>query len=199
MDPEDLKELHYVTPIKNLESIMSRGILSHRLAKKMPHDSVAMEEIQTRRAKKVVPGGRRLHEYANLYINARNKMMSKLVFQFGDKDFCVLRVATEVLDLPGVVVTDQNASSNYALFEPAPRGMRIVDSNLVFARSWKHPENVIEEFRHGSVICAEVLVPDRIDAEFLLGLYVSCQEAKTKVTAAGVGLQVRVNPDLFFR
>ena len=39
------------------------------------HVSVAMPAVQDRRARKIVPGGRRLHGYANLYICARNPMM----------------------------------------------------------------------------------------------------------------------------
>jgi hypothetical protein len=34
-----------------------------------------MPEIQRRRAGRVVPGGRSLHEYVNLYICARNPML----------------------------------------------------------------------------------------------------------------------------
>ena len=44
---------------------MSKGILSHKRAKKISHNSVAMEVIQERREKKNVPGGRPLQEYVN--------------------------------------------------------------------------------------------------------------------------------------
>ena len=66
MDRGRLKELHYITPIGNLASIALRGILSHRHARALEHQSVAMQEIQAIRATKNVPGGRALHEYANL-------------------------------------------------------------------------------------------------------------------------------------
>ena len=66
MNRDDLKELHYITTIRNVPSILSKGILSHKLAKKINHNSVAMEVIQERRKNKIVPGGRPLHEYVNL-------------------------------------------------------------------------------------------------------------------------------------
>jgi hypothetical protein len=69
MKRNELEELHYITTIRNVPSIMSKGILSHKLVRKIDHNSVAMEVIQERREKKVVPGGRPLHEYVNLYIN----------------------------------------------------------------------------------------------------------------------------------
>ncbi len=106
---DDLKELHYITPIDNMKSIAVNGIVSHQKAEKIPHQSVAMNEIQERRRKVVVPGGRPLHQYVNLYFHALNPMM------FKRKDFhaelCIVIVNKGILNLPRVVITDGNASS----------------------------------------------------------------------------------------
>lgn len=118
MRRDELDELHYITPIENLPSIMTHGVLSHRKAAAVTHRSVAMTHIQQRRAAVVVPGGRRLHEYVNLYICARNPMM--FVRKRQHRILCVLRIESAVLDLPGVVVTDGNASSVHVLFRAAP-------------------------------------------------------------------------------
>lgn len=75
MDRAKLRELHCITPIANIPSVLTAGILSHRRAAAVSHESVADPEIQARRARVRVPGGRPLHEYANLYITARNPMM----------------------------------------------------------------------------------------------------------------------------
>ncbi len=77
MERHELTELHYITPIGNVPSILRQGILSHIRLQRVEHESVAMEEIQDRRAKVIVPGGLKLHEYVNLYICARNPMMYK--------------------------------------------------------------------------------------------------------------------------
>ncbi len=95
MDPKDVKDLNYITPIENLPSIFKRGILSHKLAKKIPHRSVAMEEIQDRRKIKVVPRGRPLHEYVNLYFDARNPMLYKRRDQH--LAICVLKIDPKVM------------------------------------------------------------------------------------------------------
>lgn len=57
----------------------------------------------------------------------------------------VLRVRTEVIDLPGVVITDQNAASNYARFGAAPAALSRVDRDWAFAEFWKHPDDQIAE------------------------------------------------------
>jgi len=71
MGPSELSELHYITAIDNVPSILQHGLLSHRRAARLTNRSVAMEEIQARRATVRVPGGERLHDYVNLYTATR--------------------------------------------------------------------------------------------------------------------------------
>ena len=196
MNRDDLKELHYITTIRNVPPILSKGILSHKLAKKINHNSVAMEVIQERRKNKIVPGGRPLQDYVNLYIYARNPML--YVLQSRHVDLCILRVSIEILDLPGVIITDRNASSDYARFAPAPKGLFIVDKDLTFAEYWTHPDP-FEAMRRKSAKCAEVLVPDRIDPDLITGAYVSCQEANATFEALRVDIPVTINSYLFFK
>ena len=196
MERNDLQELHYIAPISNVPSIMQHGILSHVRAGQLKHCSVAMQEIQDRRARVRVPGGRRLHEYVNLYLCGRNPMLYKRLDQ--REQICVLAVSTDVLDLSGVVITDQNAASKYARFAKAPGGLGIVDRGMVFAEWWKHPEDQRIEWRHTSVKCAEVLVPDRVASRFIRGAHVSCEKAKANFEALKTGLMVRIDRHLFF-
>lgn len=197
MRRNELDELHYIAHIDNIQSIERLGILSHRGAARVRHESVAKEAIQRRRAQKPVPGGRPLHEYVNLYICARNKML--YLIQNRHRELCVLRINPDVIDLPGAIVADRNASSDHVRFEPAPRGLRLVDRNLVFAEYWTHPDDPIQEMRHGSIKCAEVLVPDRVAPGFIIGAYVSCDESLARFHALGVGFAATANPHLFFR
>lgn len=98
-------ELHCIMPIGNVPSVMQNGILSHERASQLQHHSVAMQAMQDRRDLKTVPGGLRLHQYANLYFHARNPMLSVR----RNEDVCVLKDSTNVLNLPGAAITDQNA------------------------------------------------------------------------------------------
>lgn len=191
---EELEELQFIVPMATVPSIGQLGILSHRRADKVPHDSIADPTILDRRAGKRVPGGLRLHDYANLYVCARNPMMTKRRSQMGE--LCVLRVSTDVLDLPGVVVTDGNASSDYARFKPAPEGLVIVNRELTFAEYWTDPDR-IEYFRKKFAKCAEVLVPNSVPPRFIDGAWVRNEEALRRFEALGVDLEVRVNGHLF--
>jgi len=200
MKREELVELHYIAPLDNMPSIHVNGILSHNRAQKVQHQSIAMPEIQALRAKVIVPGGKRLHDYVNLYVHGRNPMMYKRKDQH--MTLCVLRVSTAVLDLPGVVVTSGNASSSYIRFVPAPRGLEVVDRDLAFAQYWIH-HDPIEHFRRSVARCAEVLVPDRVDPPLILGAYVSCHQSRevltTTLTDVMITMEVVVQSDLFFQ
>lgn len=195
MKRSELEDLHYITAIENVASILRRGILSYRRAQEIRHASIAMDEIQERRAKVVVPGGRLLHEYTCLYICGRNVMLYKRRGQH--EDICVLRVSPDVLDLPGVVVTDANAASDYVRFSAAPNGFQIVDRDLTFAEHWTDPDP-IAYYRKKSAKCAEVLVPDRVDPKYIIGCYVSCPQSRARVAVIGPELAVTIDAHLFF-
>lgn len=62
MHRDDLEELHYITPINNIPSILQHGILSHKRADRMDHETVALQEVQDRRKDKRLPTGKRLHD-----------------------------------------------------------------------------------------------------------------------------------------
>lgn len=196
MERHELQELHYITPICNTPSILEHGILSHSRVSRLPHQSVAMEVIQDRRAAVRVPGGRPLHAYANLYVCARNPMLYKRQAQHAT--ICVLSVSSDVLDLPGTIITDSNASSEYVRFASAPGGLRIVDRDLTFAEYWTD-QDTIKQWRKKAAKCAEVLVPDQIAPRFILRIYVSCEQARGQVEALALDLPVCIQQHLFFR
>jgi hypothetical protein len=198
MQINDLEKLYYIVPIHpNLKSIYSMGILSHNKAKNIQHESIAMEEIQDRRIKKCVPQGLFLHEYVNLYINARNKMLFKCKDQH--TELCVILVDKEVLKLPDVVIADRNASTDMVRFYPSPQGLNYIDKDRVFAKYWTHPDNRTEQALHGAQICAEVLVPFKVDPRYILGVCVSGEEARNSVVSLNLNLDIEVVPDLFFQ
>lgn len=196
MKREELSELHYITLISNVPSISQRGILSYARAQAVPHLSVAKPEVQNRRTNIRVPGGHLLHEYVNLYICARNPMLFLRKAQH--HELCVLRVSTDVLDLPGVVVTSGNASSEYVRFGAGARGLGLVDKELTFAEYWTDPDP-IAYFQRKSAKCAEVLVPDEVEPKYLLGAYVSGDAGLAAFNALRLPVAAIVNAHLFFQ
>lgn len=196
MNRVDITELHYITPIENVPSIVERGILANCQAARLAHASVAMEEVQDRRRNKQIPGARPLHEYANLYFDAHNPMLSRRRDQ--NDVICVLRINPAALDLPGVIVADRNAASDYVRFYTAADGIQALDREMVFARFWVNAADPFDEMIRKSVKCAEVLVPDQIESRFVIGAYVANEQALRAFQALNTQLPVAVNSGMFF-
>lgn len=195
MDPR-VTELHCIMPMENIASVMRYGILSYERAAKLAHDSVALQPVQERRDQKQVPSGLKLHQYANLYFHARNPMLYKR--KDDAANLCVLQVAIDVFALPGVVITDCNAASDYARYL-APSQWQLLNFDDVFALDWRHQDNCARYFQHRSRKCAEVLVPHSVEPRFLTGAYVIHAQVEKRLRAAGFNHPISINPVLFFQ
>lgn len=195
MDPR-VTELHCIMPMANVASVLTHGILSYERAAALAHASVALQPVQDRRDQKVVPGGLRLHQYANLYFHARNPMLFKRLNEVAS--LCVLRVSTDVLTLAGTVITDQNAASGWVRFLH-PSQWSQLEFDDILAMDWRHPDDQVAYWRHKARKCAEVLVPNLVESRFLRGAYVVDEQAQQRLFALGFTLPVSLNPVLFFR
>lgn len=111
---------------------------------------------------------------------------------------CVLCVSLGALAIPGVVITDSNAASDYARFLH-PSQWTLIDFDDILAENWTHPDDPRRYFQHKSRKCAEVLVPHRIPPELLVGARVINQAAAASLTTQAPGLPTVVDPVLFFR
>ena len=196
MKRADVKELHYITLIAIVPSIMQRGVLSNELSKKVPHDSLAMEEIQAKRKNKRIPGARKLHEYANLYFDAHNPMLSRRRNQ--NNQICILRVNPSVLDLPNVIISDRNAASDWVRFNNVIDGLAGLDKDKIYARYWTNANNQYDLWENKSIKCAEVLIPDSVEPKYILGAYVANQTALKAFQQLCIQLTASIRNDIFF-
>ena len=188
-------ELHSIMPIANIASVLKYGILSHDKAKGLSHSDVSLAAVQDRREKKEVPNGLKLHQYANLYFHARNPMMYKRLNQVNE--LCVLRISKQVINFPGVVLTDQNAASDYVRFL-LPSEYEKIDFDWVYADDWRDSDQ-ITQWRKASAKCAEVLVPNSVDTSYIQGAYVVGDSVQETLRQHGFKELITVNPTLFFR
>jgi hypothetical protein len=190
-----VREFQCIMPLENIPSVLRLGILSNERAAKVAHRSVALEVVQERRDSKQIPGGLKLHQYANLYFHARNPMLYKRKERAAE--MCVLQVSTEVRHIKGVVITDRNASSDYVRFLH-PSQAELLDFDAIFAMDWRHTDQ-FAYFERKSKKCAEVLVPHVVEPRFLTGAYAVDSRVASKLKEAGFDLPVKVDANMFFR
>lgn len=185
--------LYNIMPLANIPSVLTHGILSNELANTLPHKSVAMGEIQDRRDKVSVPNGLKLHQYANLYFDARNPMMYKRQ----SEEICVLRISARILDLPNVVVADRNASSTYVRFYEPNMAFDHLDFDLIYAKFWTNPDPFIQ-YKNKSIKCAEVLVPERIPPQYITAVAVKNKHDEQYLLDLGLDQRIYIDQELFF-
>jgi hypothetical protein len=197
MNPR-VTEFQCIMPLENIPSVLNVGILSNERAERLQHRSVAMQDVQEKRDVKSVPGGLRLHHYANLYFHARNPMLYKRKEEA--ENLCVLRVSLDLLNVPGVVFADCNASSPYARFL-GPSQWECLDFDSIYALDWnrQHANDPYAYRIHKARKCAEVLVPSCVDVKYLTGAYVVDQITSSKLKALGFSLPVTIDSQMFFR
>jgi hypothetical protein len=113
------------------------------------------------------------------------------------ESLCVLRVSRSVLNLDNVVLADQNASSDYVRFL-SPAQIRHINLDQVYALDWRHQGDQIAYFRHKATKCAEVLVPNVVAPELIVGAYVVNARARNALLATGFSQEIQINAQLFF-
>ncbi|CAN5489666.1 hypothetical protein BH24ACT7_BH24ACT7_19680 [soil metagenome] len=191
---DEVGELHYMTHVDNLTSILRQGLLSHAACAQVPHRSVASPEVQARRARRSIPGGLQLHEYVNLYFNARNAMLFRVLRaakRVPAAEMTILRVAPVVLDLAGVVVTDINAAADIApRWRPVTEGLAALDPVVIYAEFWS------DQTRQRMM--AEALIPHRVDPSDIVGAYTVSEAAAANLSDLAPTLAVEVKPYMFF-
>lgn len=195
MEPSRVTELHYIAPIDSLASIGEHGLQSHNRAKNLPHRSVASEAVQERRVTTRVPQGLPLHDYVNLYFDARNPMMSRLRGE--NPSLVVVRVGSAVLEIPGTVITDGNAASAATRYYAAPGGIAALDEEFIYAEWWTDadPYTYYEKKRKR---CAEVLVPHEVSVDYIFGCFTFDQPRAKECEALVNGIPIEVNRHVFF-
>jgi len=155
-----------------------------------------MEEIQSKRENKRIPGAKKLHQYANLYFDAHNPMLSKK--RDKDNQICALCVDPSVLDLSNVIISDRNAASDWARFNSVIDGLGALDKDKIYARYWTNANNQYDLWENKSIKCAEVLIPDRVKPKYIVGAYVANQTALEAFQQLNIQLTVSIESAIFF-
>ncbi len=227
---DSIQECYYLAHIENISSILRRGILSHRRVSKLQAQTLGIDisnqEVQGRRDRKVIQRvdenkkPLNLHRFVNLYLNPNNAMILA-IYKYQhvpSEDLCVLRISKEILNRGDVILTDQNAATNMVHFYPSTNfyldkdytyclssltavGYKDVQHLSLFkGMSPEQISTVRKQIRQ-----AEVLVPYQIHPSYIVGIFVSCDEALCRIKTIlsknhlREDLSVIVHPSIFFQ
>jgi O-acetyl-ADP-ribose deacetylase (regulator of RNase III) len=195
----DIRSLYYITHVENLPSILQHGILSHAQmeSRSISYTPIYDASIVSNRKNKATPNGRSLWDYANVYFQARNPMMYRVVHEKGRQELAVVGVTSEVLKGDGVWISDGNAANRPTQFFSAAEGLKVIHDQ------WRVIQLEYWNDRDGSKrrIMAECLAPEKIATEQIHTIYVADQDTKQRVQELIGASRVPVvpEPNIFFQ
>jgi hypothetical protein len=82
-------------------------------------------------------------------------------------------------------------------FWDVANGLARLDYQRLFAQYWTHPDDLYDQDNHKAEKCAEVLVPDRVDAGWIMGAYVANKMGLAAFTSLKTDMPVRIH-GMFF-
>jgi O-acetyl-ADP-ribose deacetylase (regulator of RNase III) len=194
----EIKSLYYITHIENLPSILSRGILSHREVENrgVQFKAIYDAEIVGNRKLKTTPDRRSLWEFANLYFQPRNPMLYRVIHEKGPKEIVILGLQPQVLDIPGLYITDGNAANTPTSF------FKLRDGIKALSRIWDIINSDWWNSLDGSKrkIMAECLVPSVIPPDFVHSVFVPSHTVADEVRKIISPREIPVipEPNMFF-
>ena len=187
--------LYSIQAIENIPSILQHGILCYNDARRYQHVSIALEDVQNRRSAARVPNGRMLHQYANLYFDYFNPMLSRV--RARNHEICVLAINYRILDTDGCVLTDRNAATEIVRFLDPINEIDQIDFVKVYDKFWNHPDEY-EKSNHKAIKCAEALIPGKVPCEYITDALVADENAKQRLTQLGFIKNIHVDASRFF-
>ena len=196
----EIKSLYYITHIDNVPSILAKGILSHKTIEDLgiQRTPIYDAEIVNNRKKKLTPDNRSLWEYANLYFQARNPMMYRVIYEKDKSDIAIIGVNGRILEgNDDIFITTGNAANSDTEVLPLEEGLKAV------SKMWKVLKSEWWSKSDGSKrkIMAECLVPKVISNSYIDTIYVVSSQAAQKLESVTSAFKVPVipEPNLFFQ
>lgn len=194
-----IKELYYITHFKNVPSILKHGILCHQTIeeKNIEFTPIYNKEIVSRRAQIEVAGGNTLWAFANLYFQARNPMLYKVIHDKPLNDIIVLGVRRDAMNLKGVLIADGNAANSPTIIMSRSKVEKAQWAEIISntQKEWWNQEDGSKR-----KIMAECLIPEKIAPEYVNTIYTPNLETKEKLEKI-IPLDIPIVPqaDMFFQ
>ena len=200
MKPQRVTGLFYITHIDNIPSLLEKGILSHEeiVSRNIQFKPIYDEGIVSNRRSIHTPDGRTLWNFTNLYFQARNPMLYRVLHEKPENEIAVISVQPDVLGRSDIYISTGNAahsSSDILNTSEMKKALRQIIRDTVGVEWWNDLDGSKRK------IMAECLVPDMLPPAYIQSIYVANHTAKEKVEKAiphHIELPIITEPIMFF-
>jgi hypothetical protein len=195
-----LRELYYISHVKNLDSILKMGILSHNkiVEQGLPFERIYNPEVVSRREGIKVPDGRSLWDFANIYFQARNPMLFTVIRNNPLDQIAVIGIDRRILGKDDIYITTGNAAHSQSEIIPISEKKKYLPDilNQINRVYW----NEVDGSKR--TIMSECLIPTSISPNYIRSIYFADCDSKKKAEQS-LGNQGNLSlmfvPGLFFQ
>ena len=190
-----VNSLWHITHRENVKNILTSGILSHENSNEIKYVDISNPGVQNRRQKIEPIHGRKIHEYAPLFINPKNAMLYSIKEK--RNELCLVEVSLDVLECE-YIFTDGNAArietSFYGdtvdriLFEQIPW-------DTVFSESWT--QNFERNETIMSHMQSEFLIYPSIKPKYIKKIHCYSKDSVTFLKDAKIAKPILLNSPAF--
>jgi hypothetical protein len=158
------KRFWNIKHIDELSFVLEHGICSRNKLKQLNHTPIEIANksvVRIRDDKKV--NKKPLHDYANLYFNPRNAMLTEVLALTGKENILIFEIILNI-NIPNVVFTDGNAARYETNDEKSYDLIQNKIRPTVYNQYWDHEEK--------RIMMAECLVPEVVPSQFIASIYI---------------------------
>jgi hypothetical protein len=195
LDNYHVDYLYHMTEISNLPNIFRYGLLSHNEAqeKGLTQRSIALQDVNQRRARKKPIYGIGLHNFIPMYFNPKNPMLFKR--KDLQNNIVIIAIDRSAIYQDKSIFTDGNAASDSTAFYNDLADLEKLHWDCIQNDYWNsYPDGK-------RVKCSETLAYPKITIKHIRKIY--CNNISTKnlvdeQSPANKGFQVELNSKFFF-
>lgn len=208
----EITYLEHMLHFKNLESVLSNGLLSHNDAYRLEliKEDISMSEVQDRREKKELAiNGKKIgiHDLVSFYFNSRNPMLYRR--RSVQSELLILLISADILDSSTKnsqfgIFSDGNAGSYATKFFMGKEKLVNLDLDLIYSGSWNHDDADIKR-ENVRRMCSEALVYPSISVSTIekiicpnQAMYDLAEGIKTKLGNSVSHITIEINNSYFF-
>jgi hypothetical protein len=156
--------LYHMTHIRNLENILSAGLVSHNEAHRgLNQVDIADNQVNDRRSRLEPVYNKSIHDYVPFYFNPKNPMLFRR--KNLQNDILILGVDRSLIYSDKAIFTNGNAASSSTQFFSDINKLEDLNWDCINREYWN-------DFNDGKRIkCAEVLVYPKVDVSDIKKIY----------------------------
>lgn len=182
--------LWHISHRENIKSILERGILNHDDAHRLHVNRVDISDPDAQKLRRRIENhyGRKIHEYAPLYINPRNPML--YVRRHLQNELCLVEISLSALSEGEYLISDGNAASRDTELYDSIDSLNCLPWDVLNAWYWSH----LPDGRRRR--CAEILIHPKVEPKYLEAIH--CYSEDTLSRLANCGRKAKLSKIYFF-